>query len=180
MSKLITALSLVMILNFVGTASAKSAGKWEINKFENFVIASVRGEITDGEKQRFAFLQNDCSKVQHLFSIYTTVQRDFSSLEGKIIVINFNEEKIGGRVIATENFYNSTIMMVDLGVYDKDFLIQHLKKFQTIKIQLIDGNGITASEYFDVLENTWAITGIEGIFAEAQRVCRENPQKKSA
>ena len=30
----------------------ESAGKWEINEFENFVIASVRGEITDGEKAK--------------------------------------------------------------------------------------------------------------------------------
>ncbi len=119
-------------------------------------------------------MRSDCSRVQHLFSIYTTVKNNFSRLEGKIIVIDFNKTKIGGKVIAAKPFYSSHLLMVDLGIYDKDSLLGYLKSNDDIKSKLIAGNKIIASEYFDVVENTWSIKGIEGIFSKAYRVCK-NP-----
>jgi hypothetical protein len=63
------------------------------------------------------------------------------------------------------------LLIFDLGIYNKDVLLDHLKTNEKISIRFVDGNGYKASNYFDVLYNEWSTSGISEAFNNAHRAC---------
>jgi len=149
--------------------------EWEVDESDNFVIASITGNITNGEKQRFVFMKNNCERVNHIFSTYTTLRGNLDELKGAILVIEFNGEEIGTKVLTAKKAMLGHLIMFDLGTYDKDLLLSHLETKAEITIRFVDGNGYTASEYFDVPYNEWSTSGISEAFDRAGGLCRGIP-----
>lgn len=147
------------------------AGEWEIGNHVGFTAAAVPGKITYGEKQRFFFHHRRCTAVEHLFSVFTLQPNDFEKLAGRVIVVEFNGEKIGARVLASMEALSGHLVMFTFGTYDKDILLAYLQKSKMISSKLVDGNGLIVSEYFDVLANEWSIEGIEEAFSKAHDMC---------
>tara|TARA_B100002003_G_C14011087_1_gene487854 strand:- start:148 stop:714 length:567 start_codon:yes stop_codon:yes gene_type:complete len=174
----VTTICLTIIMFFGNTVFADNINEWKIKEYQKFVIASKSGKITYGEEQKFVFFRKNCTTVQHLFNIYTIKKNDFSKIKGNLIVLEFNGEKIGGKVLTVSAPPIGHILMIDLGIYNKDTILQHLQKNDDIRIRLVDGNDIVASEYFDILENEWSIKGIKDAFSEAFTVCKKvSPSK---
>ena len=163
----------MLALVLTPVAIAGDLHDWEIKEWAENVIASVHGKITRGEMQTFVFFKKDCTRVEHLFDVYTHQPNDFTKLKGKMIVLEFNGDKIGGIVRSATKpaMLPGHLLMITFGSYDKDLLLRHLQERNHISIKLVDGNGIIASEYFDVLENKWSTEGIEEAFSKSYDIC---------
>ncbi len=146
---------------------------WEVIEDGKYVVASEHGKVTWGDRQRFIFFKGNCDSVQHIFSVYTMQSNDFTKLEKKVIVLEFNGAKIGGSILSVFKPLNmgGHMLMINLGIYNKDVLLRHLLKENITKIRLVDGNKIIASEYFDILENWWPNQGLDKAFSESYEIC---------
>ena len=165
----------LLLTLLLGTpAVAGDLHDWKVKEHTGYVIASAPGKITPGEKQRFVFFKKDCTTVQHIFSVYTRQSNDFTKLKGKVIVVEFNGDKIGGEVRLVEKAMLGHVLMISFGSYNKDILLPHLQKKINISSKLVDGNNIIASEFFDVLENEWSTEGIEEAFAKSYETCMQS------
>jgi len=147
------------------------AAEWETIESEETVTLSVTGDITYGERQRFMFRRGECKFVYHVFSNYTEQPMNFSQLKGTVFAIHFNGEFIGAELIGSSKVMLGHLLMFNLGVYDKDILLNYLNENDTISIRLVDGNNIKASDYFDMPYNEWDISGITKAFDDAYKTC---------
>ena len=161
----------IIVIAWMFFAMPALAEEWGIEVSNDSVAASITGNITYGERQRFIFSKRDCEAVKHMFSTYTTKPANFERLKGKILVIEFNGEKIGAKLITAMKAMSGHILVFDLGTYDRDSLLNHLKKHENISIRFVDGNGIKASDYFDMPHNEWSTKGISEAFAKAHKAC---------
>lgn len=149
------------------------AAEWDLKVSDKLAIASIEGNITVGERQRFVFFKKACESVNHVFSTYTTQPADFNKIEGKVLVIKFNGEKIGAKLLRAKKAMAGHLLMFDLGTYKREGLLSHLKKHEKISIEFVDGNGIKASNYFDVPQNEWSTSGITKAFENAYQACSQ-------
>ncbi len=130
--------------------------EWKVDESGKHIQASISGNIVYGDKQRFVFSKQNCNAVQHLFSTYTTKPANFEKLKGKVLVIEFNGEKIGAKLLASGKEMMGHLLMFSLGTYGKGFIEKIIRKNKKINITFVDGNGLKASEYFDILSNNWS------------------------
>ena len=114
--------------------SLEALADWDVDNSKKSVTASITGNITHGERQRFYFSKSNCDVVQHIFSAYTTKTADFEKLEGKVLAIEFNGDKIGTRLIAAKKAMLGHLLMFGLGTYDRDFIVKLIKKNELITI----------------------------------------------
>ena len=179
MIRLFTRLIITLFLTttFVGkeavSADFQEGSGWEIKNFPNvgYVQAAIPGEITYGDKQRFLFYHGHCNEVVQNFNFYTIRPNDFKKLEGKVMAVEVDGKKLGAKILYTFKAMSGHIAWFDFGIYNKDDHLQFLRKSKKISIKLVDGNGLVASEYFDVLENEWSLEGIEDAFSRAHAMC---------
>jgi len=147
---------------------------WETKNWDADITLSTPGLVTYGDRLLFVMSKSDCSRVGLAFTVYSRQEnKDFQNLEGKIIATLLNEEAVGGKVVAAVSFPKMGVNMafVDLGVYLKDSLLRYFGTQKRVKIQLVDGNNISASDYFDVVRNEWSIHGLETTLGEIQNSC---------
>ena len=147
--------------------------EWKIDVDGDFVTLSLTGITTYGERQRFAFKKGNCDGVIHYFSTYTGEPANFETLIGKVLLIEFNGEKIGAELTDAFKAFSGHMLYFNLGGYGKDVLLRHLAKNQKITIKFVDGDGYKASEYFDVPKNEWSTKGISEAFEKAYRACSQ-------
>tara|TARA_B100000575_G_scaffold259298_1_gene231453 strand:- start:55 stop:576 length:522 start_codon:yes stop_codon:yes gene_type:complete len=166
---LTVALLTLVISNTCIFASESSA--WQLEASREHVTLSINGKITNGDQHRFIFFRKNCNTVQQVFSFYTTQPNNFKNLKGKVIVVEYNGTKIGGRIITSKKAMRGNIVMISLGSYEKDFILKHHQNIQEIAIKLLDGNGITITDYFDTLKNVWLIEDISKHFESAFKSC---------
>ena len=176
-------ITLFLTITFAGKGSAsadfREGGGWEIKNFPDvgYVQAAIPGEITYGDKQRFLFYHGHCNEVVQSFTFYAVRSNDFKKLKGKVMAVEVDGKKLGAKVLYTFEAMSGHIAWFDFGIYDKNDHLQFLRKSKKISIKLVDGNGLIASEYFDVLENEWLLEGIEDAFSRAHAMClRSTPQ----
>ena len=150
---------------------AISETAWKIDVNGDFVTLSLTGLITHGERQRFVLKKGSCDGVIHYFSTYTEEPANFETLVGKVLLIKFNGEKIGAKLEDAYKFLSGHMLYSNLGGYDKDVLLGHLKKNKKITIEFVDGDGYKASDYFDRPSNEWSTSGISEAFEKAYRAC---------
>lgn len=166
---LAVALLALVISNTSIFASESSA--WQLDSSREYVTLSINGKITKGDQHRFIFFRKNCNTVQQVFSFYTTQPNNFKNLKGKVIVVEYNGTKIGGRIITSKKAMRGNVVMISLGSYEKDFILKHHQNVQEIDIKLLDGKSITVTKYFDTLRNVWAINGIDQKFTAAYKKC---------
>ena len=149
------------------------AAEWKIDVRDDAVDLSITGTITHGERQRFVFRKGSCNGVIHYFSTYTEEPANFETLIGKVLLIEFNGEKIGVELTDAFKAFSGHMLYFNLGGYGKDVLLRHLAKNQKITIKFVDGDGYKASGYFDVPKNEWSTKGISEAFEKAYRACSQ-------
>ena len=147
-----------------------------------FISATVTGEVTYGERQRFIFFKSDCENVQHLFSWLTYEKIDFSNWGKKVVPVEINGQLRGAEVILqypTMPAMMGTLIMFSLGKVDHEWLLNKLREQDRLTIKMVDVDDYQASKYFDVRVNYWSMVPIERGFRRAYAMClnasKENP-----
>ena len=161
----------IILISWVFFAAPLMAAEWDVEVSESLVTASITGEITWGDRQRFVFFKGDCKSVRHVFSSYTKASADFEDLKDRVLAIEFNGEVIGTTLIEARKGMGGHLLLFDLGSYNRNLLLNHLKKHKKISIVFVDGNGVKASDYFDVPNNEWSTNGISEAFDKAHKAC---------
>ena len=161
----------LIVMAWVFISMPAMATEWDISVSNDMVIASITGDITYGNRQRFISRKGNCQRVNHIFSTYTTQPANFKELDGAVLVIEFNGQRIGTKLRFAKKAMLGHLLMFDLGTYDKDVLLNHLKTNEKISIKFVDGNGYKASNYFDAPYNEWSTSGISDAFDYAHGAC---------
>ena len=166
----LTVAILALVISNTGILASESSA-WQLDASREYVTLSINGEITKGDQHRFIFFRKNCNTVQQVFSFYTTQPNNFKNLKGKVIVVEYNGTKIGGRIITSKKAMRGNVVMISLGSYERDFILELHQNVQQIEVKLLDGNGITITDYFDTLKNVWLIEGISKQFESAFKSC---------
>jgi len=149
--------------------------QWDVEHVEGGgAIAYVNGQITYGDKQRIWIRGSRCDGGEQLFTFYTKKQnKDILNLEGKVIDIKYNQERIRAKIITTREFILGHITMFTLGGYSIEQLVNVHKGSSYISIELIDSEQFKASDYFDVLKNKWSLKNFKPALIKARSICEK-------
>ena len=171
--------SFLFILPFLFLFSGSVYGEdlqWDVEQMEDGgAVAYVNGQITYGDKQRIWIRGSRCDGAEHLFTFYTVERnKDILNLEGKVIDIKYNQERIRAKIITTREFILGHIAMFTLGGYSIAQLINLHEYLPYISIELIDSEQFKASDYFDVLKNKWSLKNFKSALIKAKSICEKS------
>ena len=122
----------IIVIAWVFFGMPALAEEWDIYVSGDLVAASITGNITYGERQRFIFSKRNCEAVHHTFSTYTEKPANFEKLKGTIFVIEFNGGKIRAELRSAIKVMSGHILIFNLGTYNRNVLLNHLKKHENI------------------------------------------------
>ena len=142
-----------------------------IPNYEGATQLNVSGEVVYGDKHTFLFAHGDCSVVDQLFTVSSTVEADFSELTDRVIRMTINDRRAGAKVLGGFQVGYLNIVVFSLGTYNAAFMIEDLTESPKYTIKLIGSKWFDPAEYFDILEHSWDFTEINERFVEAMEAC---------
>ena len=171
---------------FTGVLHAEEKWKVETSSELDSIDVSIDGTVQKGDQLRFWIpvgSGGECNSVEHLFTFYTMVKHpNISEIQGKKIAL----ESMGELIIADIKIVFSTdhlmlpghMVMMSSGLYDLDKHIDFLRKHknQDVKLKFVFNDfekkeGWKASDYFDILENSWSLNGVDVALNKAKQIC---------
>ena len=182
---------LLGILLFIFSSQAfadANLEKWKVETSSelDYIDVSTDGTIQKGDQLRFNVSvgsDGKCNSVEHLFTFYTMVKHpNISEIQGKKIAL----ESMGKLIIADIKVVFSTdhlmlpghMVMMSSGLYDLDKHIDFLRKHKNhdVKLKFVFNDfekkeGWKASDYFDILENSWSLNGVDVALNKAKQIC---------
>ena len=162
--------------------------KWKVETSSKLdsIDVSIDGTVQKGDQLRFWIpvgSGGECNSVEHLFTFYTMVKHpNISEIQGKKIAL----ESMGKLIIADIKVVFSTdhlmlpghMVMMSSGLYDLDKHIDFLRKHKNhdVKLKFVFNDfekeeGWKASDYFDILENSWSLNGVDVALNKAKQIC---------
>ena len=181
---------IILILLFIFSTQAladTNSEKWKVETSSKLdsIDVSIDGTVQK-DKLRFWISVGsggECNSVEHLFTFYTmTKHPNILQIEGKKIAF----ESMGGLRVSDIKLVFSTdhlmlpghMVMISSGLYDLYKHIDFLKKHKNhdVKLKFIFSDfekkmGWKASEYFDILENSWSLNGVDVALNKAKQIC---------
>ncbi len=182
---------IILILLFIFSSQVladTNSEKWKVETSSKLdsIDVSIDGTVQKGDQLRFWIpvgSGGECNSVEHLFTFYTmTKHPNILQIQGKKIAL----ESMGKLIIADIKVVLSTdhlmlpghIVMISSGLYDLDKHIDFLRKHKNhdVKLKYIYSDwekkeGWEASEYFDILENSWSLNGADVALNKAKQIC---------
>ena len=182
---------IILILLFIFSSQAladTNSEKWKVETSSKLdsIDVSIDGTVQKGDQLRFWISVGsggECNSVEHLFTFYTMVKHpNISEIQGKKISF----ESMGGLRVSDIKLVFSTdhlmlpghMVMISSGLYDLDKHIDFLRKHKNhdVKLKYIYSDwekkeGWEASEYFDILENSWSLNGADVALNKAKQIC---------
>ena len=171
---------------FTGVLYAEEKWKVETSSELDSIDVSIDGTVQKGDQLRFWIpvgSGGECNSVEHLFTFYTMVKHpNISEIQGKKIAL----ESMGKLIIADIKVVFSTdhlmlpghMVMISSGLYDLDKHIDFLRnhKNHDVKLKFVFNDfekkeGWKASDYFDILENSWSLNGVDVALNKAKQIC---------
>ena len=187
MKKLFLYVFLVLMVCNTSFADA-NLEKWKVETSSKLdsIDVSIDGTVQKGDQLRFWIpvgSGGECNSVEHLFTFYTMVKHpNISEIQGKKISF----ESMGKLIIADIKVVFSTdhlmlpghMVMISSGLYDLDKHIDFLRKHKNhdVKLKFVFNDfekkeGWKASDYFDILENSWSLNGVDVALNKAKQIC---------
>ena len=187
MKKLFLYVFLVLMVCNTSFADTNSE-KWKVETSSKLdsIDVSIDGTVQKGDQLRFWIpvgSGGECNSVEHLFTFYTMVKHpNISEIQGKKIAL----ESMGKLIIADIKVVFSTdhlmlpghMVMISSGLYDLDKHIDFLRKHKNhdVKLNFVFNDfekkeGWKASDYFDILENSWSLNGVDVALNKAKQIC---------
>ncbi len=182
---------IILILLFIFSSQAfadTNSEKWKVETSSKLdsIDVSIDGTVQKGDQLRFWISVGsggECNSVEHLFTFYTMVKHpNISEIQGKKIAL----ESMGKLIIADIKVVFSTdhlmlpghMVMMSSGLYDLDKHIDFLRKHKNhdVKLKFVFNDfekkeGWKASDYFDILENSWSLNGADVALNKAKQIC---------
>ena len=182
---------IILILLFIFSSQVladTNSEKWKVETSSKLdsIDVSIDGTVQKGDQLRFWIpvgSGGECNSVEHLFTFYTMVKHpNISEIQGKKIAL----ESMGKLIIADIKVVFSTdhlmlpghMVMISSGLYDLDKHIDFLRKHKNhdVKLKFIFSDfekkeGWDASDYFDILENSWSLNGADVALNKAKQIC---------
>ena len=182
---------IILILLFIFSSQVladTNLEKWKVETSSKLdsIDVSIDGTVQKGDQLRFWIpvgSGGECNSVEHLFTFYTMVKHpNISEIQGKKIAL----ESMGKLIIADIKVVFSTdhlmlpghMVMISSGLYDLDKHIDFLRKHKNhdVKLNFVFNDfekkeGWKASDYFDILENSWSLNGVDVALNKAKQIC---------
>ena len=182
---------IILILLFIFSSQVladTNSEKWKVETSSKLdsIDVSIDGTVQKGDQLRFWISVGsggECNSVEHLFTFYTMVKHpNISEIQGKKIAL----ESMGKLIIADIKVVFSTdhlmlpghMVMISSGLYDLDKHIDFLRnhKNHDVKLNFVFNDfekkeGWKASDYFDILENSWSLNGVDVALNKAKQIC---------
>jgi len=182
---------IILILLFIFSSQVladTNSEKWKVETSSKLdsIDVSIDGTVQKGDQLRFWIpvgSGGECNSVEHLFTFYTMVKHpNISEIQGKKISF----ESMGKLIIADIKVVFSTdhlmlpghMVMISSGLYDLDKHIDFLRKHKNhdVKLKFVFNDfekkeGWKASDYFDILENSWSLNGADVALNKAKQIC---------
>ena len=182
---------IILILLFIFSSQVladTNLEKWKVKTSSKLdsINVTIDGTIQKGDQLKF-FISvgsgGECNSVEHLFTFYTMIKHpNILQIQGKKIGF----ESMGKLRVSDIRFVFSTdhlmlpghMVMMSSGLYDLDKHIDFLRKHKNhdVKLKFIFSDfekkmGWKASEYFDILENSWSLNGVDVALNKAKQIC---------
>ena len=181
---------IILILLFIFSTQAladTNSEKWKVETSSKLdsIDVSIDGTVQK-DKLRFWISVGsggECNAVEHLFTFYTmTKHPNILQIQGKKIAL----ESMGELIISDIKLVFSTdhlmlpghMVMMSSGLYDLDKHIDFLRKHKNhdVKLKFVFNDfekkeGWKASDYFDILENSWSLNGVDVALNKAKQIC---------
>ena len=162
--------------------------KWKVKPSSklDYIDVSTDGTIQKGDQLRFYLSVGSagkCNSVEHLFTFYTMAKHpDILQTEGKKIAFeSMGESRVSDikLVFSTDHLMlPGHMVMISSGLYDLDKHIDFLRKHKNhdVKLNFVFNDfekkeGWKASDYFDILENSWSLNGVDVALNKAKQIC---------
>jgi hypothetical protein len=181
---------IILILLFIFSSQVladTNSEKWKVETSSKLdsIDVSIDGTVQK-DKLRFWISVGSggkCNSVEHLFTFYTMVKHpNIFEIQGKKIAF----ESMGGLRVSDIKLVFSTdhlmlpghMVMISSGLYDLDKHIDFLRKHKNhdVKLNFVFNDfekkeGWKASDYFDILENSWSLNGVDVALNKAKQIC---------
>jgi len=148
---------------------------WSYSQFdESMIMASTPGITMFGDKLRIRLVKDGCDYGNLWTSVYTIPDDRVSAetFEGKMVSAIFMGEKLSLPVIHAGKFILGYLVMLDMGVYKLDTLVEILSKHEVLEITYQDSSEFKSSEYFDIPFNSWSTLNLKDTIIKASQECK--------
>ena len=182
---------IILILLFIFSSQVladTNLEKWKVKTSSKLdsINVTIDGTIQKGDQLKF-FISvgsgGECNSVEHLFTFYTMIKHpNILQIQGKKIGF----KSMGKLIISNITLVYSTdhlmlpghMVMISSGLYDLDKHIDFLRKHKNhdVKLKFVFNDfekeeGWKASDYFDILENSWSLNGVDVALNKAKQIC---------
>ena len=148
---------------------------WTYSQFdESMIMASTPGITMFGDKLRIRLVKDGCDYGNLWTSVYTIPDDTVSAetFEGKTVSAIFMGEKLSLPVIHAGKFILGYLVMLDMGIYKLDTLVEILSKHEVLEITYQDSSEFKSSEYFDIPFNSWSTLNLKDTVRKASQECK--------
>jgi hypothetical protein len=182
---------IILILLFIFSSQVladTNLEKWKVKTSSKLdsINVTIDGTVQKGDQLKF-FISvgsgGECNSVEHLFTFYTMIKHpNILQIQGKKIGF----KSMGKLIISNITLVYSTdhlmlpghMVMISSGLYDLDKHIDFLRKHKNhdVKLEYIFSDfekkmGWKVSDYFDILENSWSLNGVDVALNKAKQIC---------
>ena len=147
--------------------------QWVVSYGKGFVIASVNGQITHGDRLRLRLEFGDCDKAHVLPHVYTMRgNEDILDMDEKEISVAIDGNEASGTIILPRKFLSGHSFFLYLGSSSIESLKSYFSGLKSTTIQLLDNEEMKISDYVDLDRNEWSLHGFDRALERAQAACR--------
>ena len=155
-------------------------GRWVVSYIgKSFVIASINGQITHGDRLRLRLDFGECDHVSLITSVYTMKgNENILDMDEKEIPIEFDEKEFVGTMLQPRKFLMGHSFLLYLGSSSVAGMKTYFAGSTSTTLQLLDGDDTKISDYVDVDRNEWSLNGVDEALEKAQATCRAGKKLK--
>ena len=179
---------LLVITLVINTYSEASESPWDVRPMSNgqTILVLKTGNVTYGDTLMLVLnnYNDKCDQIQETFNFYTTTKNtEVKEIEGKNIPIKFNGHELYAKASYVFPFLLGHRVMFSMGTYQVNEYLEYMSKYETYSVTIVDENlpsrvmqphlikNFNASDYFDVLNNSWDLKGVKEAIGKAQKLC---------
>ena len=148
--------------------------RWVVSYIgKSFVVASINGQITHGDRLRLRLDFGECDHVSLVTSVYTMKgNENILDMDEKEISIEFDEKEFVGTMLQPRKFLMGHSFLLYLGSSSVAGMKAYFAESTSTTLQLLDGDDTKISDYVDLDRNEWSLNGVDEALEKAQATCR--------